>query len=124
MVISKDVGVQYYYEIEVKYSNGITRRSAPFVVLSFINNNLVLNGNLSTFCLCTYKTGGFEGDDDYAWDKWYSGAIPWDDMVGTSYSYQGQQAMHVTLKGETSCSSITQWNQYGIPDSTMHIVFL
>ncbi|KAH3745919.1 Fibronectin type III domain protein [Pelomyxa schiedti] len=100
-------GILYIYEIEATYSTGETLRSSPLPMLSLVNNNLVLNS-------------GIEGDDDYAFDKWYTGSIPWEHMTGSPTAYQGEQSMSIILAGETSCSSISQWNQYGIPDSTIY----
>lgn len=96
-------GVQYLYEVRAVYDRG-TVASSPFAILSLFNNNLVANA-------------GFEENDNSHWDKWFTGDIPWQQMVGSrDQPFQGKQCMEIKLVNNTDSSSIKQSNQYGIPD--------
>lgn len=100
-------GCQYIYEIGAVYPTN-TVLSAPFPVLSSLNNNLVANS-------------GFEEDDNSHWDKWWSG-IDWTNMTAsTNVVYQGKKSMQITLLNQTGGPSISQYNQYGTPFSTLPV---
>jgi hypothetical protein len=99
-----EFGRQYIYEIAAIYPSG-TVRSAPFAILSLLNYNLVANG-------------GFEENDNSHWDKWFTGEIPWDRMIGSRNAPAGgAQSMEIQLVNDSSQSSITQYSHYGIPES-------
>ncbi len=100
-------GQMYIYEVEVAYSVGRIR-SSPFNVVPFVNNNLIRNGT-------------FEENNDCCWDKWYTGSIPWDNMRASSQAYQGAKSMEIALVNQGSNSSIKQFNQYGVPDSSLPV---
>jgi hypothetical protein len=101
-------GWQYFYEVRAVY-NSNTVPSAPFAILSFVNSNLIANA-------------GFEENDNSHWDKWFS-SIEMTNMVATTNTaYQGKQAMRIVLQNQSSANSIGQYNQYGIPDSTIYVV--
>ena len=105
-------GWQYFYEVAAVYAANEVR-SAPFAVLSLLNNNLVANS-------------GFEENDNGHWDKWFTGDISWTNMIGNtnpSVPYQGLQAMEIRIQptNQTDNMSVSQFNQYGIPDSTMFV---
>jgi hypothetical protein len=96
-------GWQYLYEVRAVYPSGIVP-SAPFALLSLFNNNLIANS-------------GFEENDDSHWDKWFTGDIPWQNMVGCSAQpFQGKRCMEIQLVNSGDNSSVKQANQYGIPD--------
>ena len=98
-------GWQYIYEVGAVYPTNVVH-SAPFAVLSSLNNNLISNS-------------GFEENDNSHWDKWWSG-IDWTNMVATTNApFDGQRAMEITLNTNSSDSTICQFNQYGTPDSTL-----
>lgn len=100
-------GCQYIYEVAAVYSTN-TVLSAPFAILSGLNNNLVANS-------------GFEEDDNSHWDKWW-GNINWTNMtVSTNVVYQGKKSMQITLVNQTGGPSISQYNQYGTPYSTLPV---
>jgi hypothetical protein len=100
-------GCQYIYEVGAVYPTN-TVLSAPFPVLSSLNNNLVANS-------------GFEEDDNSHWDKWWSD-INWTNMtVSTNVAYQGKKSMQITLLNQTGGASISQYNQYGTPYSTLPV---
>lgn len=99
-------GWQYFYEIAALQGTNEVH-SSPFAVLPLLNSNLVANG-------------GFEQNDNSHWDKWFTGDIPWTNMIGnTNVFYQGRQSMEIQLLNNGDDSSISQFDQYGIPDSTM-----
>ncbi len=99
-------GWEYIYEVAaIQGTNEVL--SAPFAVLSLVNSNLIVNG-------------GFEENDNSHWDKWFTGDIDWSNMIGTAnVFYQGQQSMQIRLQTNGNDSSISQFDQYGIPDSVM-----
>jgi hypothetical protein len=97
------LGSQYIYEIRAQYG-AITVASAPFPVLSSFNDNLIAKG-------------GFEENDNSHWDKWFTGDIPWTDMIGsTNQFHAGRQSMQIRLENKGSGSSITQYSHYGVPE--------
>jgi hypothetical protein len=101
-------GCQYLYEVAAVYPTN-TVRSAPFAILASLNNNLVANG-------------GFEENDNSHWDKWFTGAINWTNMTGTSsVVYQGKRSMQIALRNNGSGGSIAQFGQYGTPDSYLPV---
>jgi hypothetical protein len=101
-------GWQYFYEIGAVYGTN-TVHSAPFAILSLFNSNLVANA-------------GFEENDNSHWDKWPGGTIAMTNMTaGTNVAFQGKQAMEIVLENVSNDSSISQFSQYGIPDSTIYV---
>ena len=106
-----DAGLQsgqlYFYEVEAVYDTNAVR-SAPFTVLSHVNNNLIENG-------------GFELNDNCNWDKWFTGDIPMTNMFASSEAFQGERSMQILLQNHWNNSSIAQFNQYGIPDSSIPV---
>ena len=101
-------GWQYFYEVGAVYSSN-TVHSSPVAVLPLLNSNLVANA-------------GFEENDNSHWDKWYSGTIGMTNMVAsTNTAYQGQRSMRIILENQGDNGSISQFNQYGIPDSTLYV---
>ena len=100
-------GCQYIYEVGAVYGTN-TVLSAPFPMLSGFNNNLVANA-------------GFEENSDSHWDKWW-GNIDWTNMVTTTnVAYQGKKSMQITLLNQNSGASISQYNQYGTPYSSLPV---
>lgn len=101
-------GWQYFYEVAALY--GTTEvRSAPFPMLPLVNSNLLANA-------------GFEENDNSRWDKWYTGQIEMTNMLGSaSVVHNGQQSMEIRLQNKDDNSSISQFNQYGIPDSSVAV---
>jgi hypothetical protein len=100
-------GSQYIYEVAAIYPTN-TVLSAPFPILSGLNSNLVANA-------------GFEEDDNSHWDKWW-GNISWTNMtVSTNVFYQGKKSMQITLLNQSGGASISQYNQYGTPFSTLPV---
>lgn len=99
-------GWQYFYEVAaLQGANEVL--SAPFAITPLLNSNLVVNG-------------AFEENDNSHWDKWFTGDIPWTNMVGnTNVFYEGRQSMEIRLQNNGNDSSISQFDQYGIPDSTL-----
>lgn len=101
-------GCQYIYEVGAVYGSN-TVRSAPFALLSLLNNNLVANS-------------GFERNENCRWDKWFTGSIEPTNMFGTTNRpYQGTKCLEVQLENEGDNSTIAQYNQFGIPDSTIAV---
>ncbi len=105
-------GWQYFYEVAAVYASNEVH-SAPFAVLSLLNSNLIVNG-------------GFEENDNSHWDKWFTGDINWTNMIGNTNAtvpYQGRQAMEIRIQSTNQAddSSISQFDQYGIPDSTTFV---
>jgi hypothetical protein len=100
-------GSQYIYEVGAVYATN-TVLSAPFPMLSGFNSNLVANS-------------GFEENSDSHWDKWW-GSIDWTNMVTTTNaSYQGKRSMQITLLNQSGGASISQYNQYGTPFSSLPV---
>src|SRR5207253_9114300 len=101
-------GSQYIYEVAAVYPTNEVH-SAPFAILSLLNNNLVANA-------------GFEENDNSHWDKWFTGNIGMTNMsTTTNFAWQGRQSMRIPLDGQTNGGSIAQFDQYGIPDSTLYV---
>jgi hypothetical protein len=101
-------GWQYFYEVGAVYPTN-TVHSAPFAILALFNGGVLGNS-------------GFERDDNCRWDKWYTGTIDMTNMaVSTNIAYQGQRSMQIRLDNQGSNGSIAQYNQYGIPDSTIFV---
>jgi hypothetical protein len=101
-------GCQYVYEVGAVYGT-IIIRSAPFALLSLLNNNLIANS-------------GFERDDNCRWDKWFTGSLdPTNMIVTTNLPYQGRQCLQIQIQNQGDNSTIAQYNQYGIPDSTIPV---
>ncbi len=100
-------GWQYFYEVGA-LQNGQEVLSSPFAVLSMLNSNLLANG-------------GMEENDNSHWDKWFTGDINWSNMIGnTNVFYEGQQSMEIILNTNGTDGTISQFNQYGIPDSVFY----
>lgn len=100
-------GCQYIYEVGAVYPTNAVL-SAPFPMLSSLNSNLIANS-------------GFEEDDNSHWDKWWS-SIDWTNMTAsTNVVYQGKKSMQITLLNQTGGASISQYNQYGTPFSTIPV---
>jgi hypothetical protein len=101
-------GTQYFYEIAAVYATN-TPRSAPFVVTPFYNGNILANGT-------------FEENDNSHWDKWFTGDIPAQNMTGaTNQFYAGRASMEIRLQNHGNNSSISQFNQYGIPTASLPV---
>jgi len=101
-------GWQYFYEVRAVINSGIVA-SAPFAILSFLNSNSIVNA-------------GFEENDNSHWDKWFTGNIEMTDMsTTTNVAWQGQRCMQIVLTNQGNNRSISQYNQYGIPDSTLEV---
>jgi len=99
-------GWQYFYEVGA-LQGGKEVLSSPFAVLSLLNSNLISNG-------------GMEENDNSHWDKWFTGDIDWSNMIGnTNIFYQGRQSMEIRLMTNGDDGTISQFNQYGIPDSVL-----
>jgi hypothetical protein len=97
-----DAGWLYFYELEAVYETNVVR-SAPFIVLSSVNSNLLSNA-------------GFEENDNSHWDKWF-GEIEPTEMGRSTNAFQGRRSMEVILRNTGSGGSISQYNQYGVPDA-------
>lgn len=101
-------GWQYFYEVGAVYSTN-TVHSAPIAVLPLLNGNLVANA-------------GFEENDNSHWDKWFSGSIGMTNMVAsTNTAFEGRQSMRIILENHGDNGSISQFNQYGLPDATLFV---
>ena len=101
-------GWQYFYQLGAVYDTNVVC-SAPFAVLALYNSNLVANA-------------GMEENDNSHWDKWYREPLAATNMFGsTNVVFQGRQSMQVRLQGQTSHETIGQFNQYGVPDSTLYV---
>jgi len=101
-------GCQYFYEVGAVYGTN-TVHSAPFAILSLFDNNLIANA-------------GFEENDNSHWDKWFSGSIEMTNMTAcTNVAFQGNRSMEIDLQNQGNNGSIAQFDQYGIPDSTLYV---
>jgi len=101
-------GWQYFYEVRA-VNHSATLASAPFAIVPFVNSNLLVNA-------------GFEENDNSHWDKWFTGDIEMTNMfVTTNFPWQGKQSMQVLLTNQGNSRTIGQYNQYGIPDSTLFV---
>jgi hypothetical protein len=100
-------GSQYFYEVEAQ--RGTNRlRSAPFAIMPLASSNLIANA-------------GFEADDNSHWDKWFSDHVSLTNMTGTSAAFEGRRAMQIKLNNSASSSTISQFNQYGIPENSIPV---
>jgi hypothetical protein len=101
-------GCQYFYEVGAVFSLTIVR-SAPVALVPFVSNNLLANP-------------AFEENDNSHWDKWYTGNIGMTNMRGsTGTFYQGRQSMEIRVENKGNNSSIAQFNQYGVADSSVAV---
>lgn len=101
-------GWQFFYEVGAVYATN-TVHSAPFAILALFNGGLLANS-------------GFERDDNCRWDKWFTGTVDMTNMVvSTNVAYEGQRSMEIRLDNQPSNGTIAQYNQYGIPDSTLYV---
>jgi hypothetical protein len=101
-------GTLYFYEVGASFSTN-TARSAPFAILSLLNDNLIANS-------------GFEADSNCRWDKWFTGAIGMTNMnVSTNIAFQGKRSMQILLENQADNGTVAQYNQYGIPDSSITV---
>jgi hypothetical protein len=100
-------GCQHIYEVGAVFATN-TVLSAPFPMLAGFNSNLVANT-------------GFEENSDSHWDKWW-GNIDWTNMVTTTnVFYHGKKSMQITLLNQGNGASVSQYNQYGTPDSFLPV---
>lgn len=103
-----DLWAQYVYEVRAVYGSTVAS-SAPFVILSEVENNLIVNG-------------GFEQDDNSHWDKWFTGEIPWTNMTSSADTPQGgRQSMQIRLQNHGNNSTITQYSHYGLPEDYLPV---
>ncbi|PWU15125.1 MAG: hypothetical protein C5B50_15870 [Verrucomicrobia bacterium] len=101
-------GWLYFYEVRAVYNTN-TVPSAPFAVLSLLNSNLVANS-------------GFEENENSHWDKWFTGSVGMTNMTATTnLAYQGNKAMQILLQNQGTSGTVAQYDQYGIPDSTIYV---
>jgi len=101
-------GRQYIYEVAAVYPTSAVC-SAPFAMLSLMNSNLVANG-------------GFEENDNSHWDKWFTGSVPWTNMVAsTNVFHQGDRSMEITLINKGTSGTISQFGQYGTIDAYLPV---
>ena len=102
------LGWQYFYEVRAVYGTN-TVASAPFAITSMLNSNLLSNA-------------GFEENDNSHWDKWFTGDVGMTNMLAcTNEFWQGNKSMRIILDNQVSGGSIAQFDQYGIPDSTIYV---
>ncbi|HET7625686.1 MAG TPA: FG-GAP repeat protein [Verrucomicrobiae bacterium] len=101
-------GRQYIYEVAAVYDTNEVF-SAPFAIVPLLDNNLVANS-------------GFEENENSHWDKWFTGDIDATNMtVSTNVFYQGAKSMEIKLLNNGSGGSISQYGQYGTPNSYMPV---
>jgi VCBS repeat protein len=100
-------GTLYFYEIAAVYGTNAVR-SAPFCILPLANSNLVANA-------------GFEENDNSHWDKWFTDHVSQTNMLASSTAFQGKRSMRVKLASSASSTTISQFNQYGIPDASLPV---
>jgi hypothetical protein len=98
-------GSQYFYEVEAVYGTNRVR-SAPFAMVPLANSNSIENA-------------GFEQNDNSHWDKWFSDYVSVTNVNATSAAFGGRRAMQIKLSNSASSSTISQFNQYGIPDNSI-----
>jgi hypothetical protein len=102
-------GSLYLYQVAAQYTSGPVA-SAPFALSTGPDSNLIVNG-------------GFEADDDRAWDKWFTGDIPWQNMAtSAAQPHSGKASMQIRLQNHGSQSSITQYSHYGIQDDYLPVI--
>ena len=100
-------GTFYFYEIAAVFGTNAAR-SAPFCILPLANSNLVANA-------------GFEENDNSHWDKWFTDHVSQTNMSGSPTAFQGKRSMRVKLANSPSSTTISQFNQYGIPDASLPV---
>jgi len=100
-------GSQYFYEVEAVYGTNRVR-SAPFAIVPLANSNSIANA-------------GFEQNDNSHWDKWFSDHVSVTNITATSVAFEGRRAMQIKLSNSASSSTISQFNQYGIPDNSIPV---
>jgi hypothetical protein len=101
-------GRQYIYEVAAVYDTNEVF-STPFAMLPLLNNNLVANS-------------GFEENENSHWDKWFTGDIDATNMTtSTNVFYEGAKSMEIKLLNNGSGGSISQYSQYGTPNSYMPV---
>jgi hypothetical protein len=101
-------GLQYFYEVAALQS-GQEVLSAPFALTPLLNSNLLANGAM-------------EENDNSHWDKWFTGDIDWTNMIAsTNVAYEGLQSMEILLNTNGDDGTISQFNEYGIPDSVLPV---
>ena len=100
-------GCQYVYEVGAVYSTN-TVLSAPFALLPLYNGNLIANS-------------GFERDENCRWDKWAGTQGVTNFPASTNVAYAGSRSLQIQLQNARSDSTISQNNQYGIPDSSIPV---
>jgi hypothetical protein len=64
---------------------------------------------------------GFEENDDSHWDKWFTDHVSQTNMLASSTALQGRRSMRIKLVNSPSSSTISQFNQYGIPDASLPV---
>ncbi len=99
-------GTLYFYELEAVYATNAVR-SVPFTVLSLVDSNLLDNA-------------GFEENDNSHWDKWF-GEIDPSQMTRSTNALGGRRSMRILLQNNGNNSTISQYNQYGIPDASIPV---
>jgi hypothetical protein len=67
------------------------------------------------------QNAGFEQNDNSHWDKWFSDYISVTNVNTTSAAFGGRRAMQIKLSNSASSSTISQFNQYGIPDNSIPV---
>lgn len=100
-------GWLYFYEVAACYGTNVVR-SSPFAILSGPNGNLLANS-------------GLEEDGHSHWDKWFSDEIAMTNIFASPNPFQGRRAMQVRFQNSGGGNSISQFNQYGIPDATLPV---
>jgi hypothetical protein len=100
-------GSQYFYEVEAVYGTNRVR-SAPFAIVPLANSNSIANA-------------GFEQNDNSHWDKWFSDHVSVTNITATNTAFEGRRAMQIKLSNSASSSTISQFNQYGIPDNSISV---
>ena len=100
-------GTLYFYEIAAVFSTNAVR-SAPFCIMPLANSNLVANA-------------GFEENDNSHWDKWFTDHVSQTNMLASSTPFQGRRSMRIKLANSSSTTTISQFNQYGIPDASLPV---
>src|SRR5258706_3401646 len=67
-------------------------------------------------------SGGYEENDISHGDKWFTGTVVMTNMTAsTNEAWQGKKSMRIILDNQVSGGSIAQFDQYGIPDSTLYV---
>ena len=100
-------GSQYVYEVEAVYGTNRVR-SAPFAIMPLANSNALVNA-------------GFEQNDNSHWDKWFSDHVSVTNVNATGAAFEGRRAMQIKLSNSASSSTISQFNQYGVPDNSIPV---